>query len=246
MNSLQPPLPTPIALAALTAGRVEVRGQFVYGSNATLFVDVFHNELTTAAVYKPEAGGTPLWDFDARSLCRREAAAYLVSSALGWDFVPPTVLRADLPYGFGSLQAFIPHDPQQHYFSFTPALRATLKPVVVFDLLLNNADRKGGHLLLDAAGKVWLIDHGLCFHTEKKLRSVIWDFGGLRVPRALLEDVRRLLQALQPDAELGKTLTALLSVDEVQALRSRAERLLTRPIFPRPSRRVRQFPWPLV
>ena len=246
MDSLQPPLPTPFALAALAAGRVEVRGQFVYGSNATLFVDVTHEGRTIAAVYKPEAGGTPLWDFDARSLCRREAAAYLVGSTLGWDFVPPTVLRSDLPFGFGSLQAFIPHDPQQHFFTFSPELRASLKSAVVFDLLLNNADRKGGHLLLDAAGKIWLIDHGLCFHTENKLRSVIWDFGGRRVPRALLEDVRRLLQALQPEEELGTALTALLSTDEVQALRLRAERLLARPVFPRPSRRVRQYPWPLV
>ena len=246
MESLPPPLATPDALAALAAGRVEVRGQFVYGSNATLFADIAWNGQSVPAVYKPEAGGTPLWDFDARSLCRREAAAYLVDSALGWQLVPPTVLRADLPYGFGSLQLFIPHNPELHYFSMNPAQRALLKPAAAMDLLLNNADRKGGHILLDAREKLWLIDHGLCFHAENKLRTVIWDFAGKRVPRALLEDIRRLLAELEEGGALRTELAALLSPAELEALRARAVGILAKPLFPRPSRRVRQYPWPLV
>ena len=114
------------------------------------------------------------------------------------------------------------------------------------DLLLNNADRKGGHILLDAREKLWLIDHGLCFHAENKLRTVIWDFAGKRVPRALLEDIRRLLAELEEGGALRTELAALLSPAELEALRARAVGILAKPLFPRPSRRVRQYPWPLV
>jgi streptogramin lyase len=117
-------------------------------------------------------------DFPRASLARREVAAYLVSEALGWRLVPPTVYRKDGPIGSGSLQLFIEHDPGYHYFTFSDADRQRLHPVAIFDLLINNADRKGSHLLLDPDGHLWLIDHGLCFHREDKLRTVIWDFAG--------------------------------------------------------------------
>ena len=128
----------------------------------------------------------PLYDFPADSLAAREVAAYVVSEALGWDLVPPTVIRRRAPFGAGSLQEFIPHDPEDTYFSFDDAVRANAcGQVAFFDLIINNADRKGSHILLDRKGNFKLIDHGLCFHTDPKLRTVIWDFSGQPIPEAL-------------------------------------------------------------
>ena len=114
---------------------------------------------------------------------RRKAAAYLVSEALGWRLVPPTVYRQQAPIGPGSLQLFVEHDPEYHYFNFKEADRQRLRPVALFDLLINNADRKGSHVLLDPNDHLWLIDHGLCFHREDKLRTVIWDFTARQFPK---------------------------------------------------------------
>ncbi len=129
----------------------------------------------------------------ASSLAKREVAAWMVSQALGWQLVPPTVYRRKGPFGKGSLQLFIPHDPNRHYFSMTDAEKESLKVVTVFDLLINNADRKGSHILWDESGHLWAIDHGICFHRDYKLRTVIWDFIGQPIPQEFLEDIRTFL-----------------------------------------------------
>jgi hypothetical protein len=221
---------------ALQQGEIELKGQFMLGSNYTFLVDVHHAGQTIPAVYKPSKGEQPLWDFEDNTLALREVAAYLVSEALGFDLVPFTVLR-DGPFGSGSLQQFIEYDPNHHYFSFTDEEKTLLKPVVLFDLLCNNADRKGSHIFFDAARKLWAIDHGLCFHEEDKLRTVIWDFAAEPIPDSLLSRLSR-LSACRAD------LQRYLSPGEVTALQSRAEALLAGRVFPHPPADRRAFPYP--
>ncbi len=195
------------------------------------------------AVYKPRQGEAPLWDFPAGTLYRREYAAYLVARAGGWDFVPPTVVR-DGPQGVGAVQLFIDHDPRQNIFTFGAEREAEIRDLAAFDLVANNADRKAGHCLLDAAGRMWAIDHGLTFHTDHKLRTVLWDFAGQPVADASLVRMRRVLEALKGD-DLRSELGALLHPAEVAALRARCERLLEQPTYPQPGG-YRPYPWPPV
>ncbi len=230
-------------LETLQRGEIALRGQFLWGSNAALLAEVRQGETAVLAVYKPARGQRPLWDFPRESLPHREVAAYLVSEALGWGLVPPTVYRDTGPFGPGSLQQFIEHDPDYHYFTFTPEDRARLRPVALFDLLVNNADRKAGHILRDAEGRLWLIDHGICFHVEDKLRTVIWEFAGQPVPAALRADLRRFHERLQAD---DRWLRPHLSAAEIAALRVRAARLAAATHFPHPPADRRAHPWPLV
>jgi len=220
----------------LQHGEIELKGQFMLGSNYTFLVDVHHEGQTVQAVYKPSKGEQPLWDFEDNTLALREVAAYLVSEALGFGFVPFTVLREG-PFGPGSLQQHIEYDPNDHYFNFTDEDKSLLKPVALFDLLCNNADRKGGHIFFDAAHKLWVIDHGLCFHEEDKLRTVIWDFAGEPIPDSLLSRLSR-LSACRADLE------RYLSPGEVTRLQSRAEALLSSRVFPHPPADRRAFPYP--
>lgn len=198
------------------------------------------------AVYKPRRGERPLWDFPPESLAGREVAAWLLSEALGWELVPPTVLRHDGPFGPGSLQVRVAHDPAQHYFTFDEATRQQLRPTALFDLIANNADRKGGHILLGKDGRLWLIDHGICFHEEPKLRTVLWDFAGEAIPQDLLADVTRLDAELTAGAPLAAELGEHLSQAEVDALHTRVRELLARPLFPHPPQDERSVPWPPV
>jgi uncharacterized repeat protein (TIGR03843 family) len=209
-----------------------------WSSNNTFLVAVCLDGIAVQAVYKPGRGERPLWDFPP-GLYRRELAAYLLSEALGWGLVPETVVR-DGPLGEGSFQRFVPADFDQHYFTLLddPAHHDALRAICLFDLLANNADRKGGHCLL-AEGRVWAIDNGLCFHVQPKLRTVIWDFGGELIPPALADDVARV--AADPPAGLSE----LLAPEEVEALRARAARLSGLRRFPHP-RHDRAWPWPLV
>ena len=197
------------------------------------------------AIYKPARGERPLWDFPHGSLVEREVAAYLVSEALGWHFVPPTLLREQAPAGPGSLQLYIEANPELHYFTFDDEQKQRLRPVALFDLLINNADRKAGHILLDELDRLWLIDHGVCFHEEPKLRTVIWDFVGEPIPDELRADIASLLEQLQPGMVLHEGLSNLLSADEIEALRDRTAVLLAEPTFPEPGP-GRPYPWPLV
>lgn len=231
-------------LAILERGEITITGEFLWGSNYTFAVEVKDDAGKLPAVYKPTRGERPLWDFPRASLARRETAAYLVSEALGWRLVPPTVYREDGPLGPGSLQLYIEHDPENHYFNFTPEERQRLRPVVLFDLLINNADRKGSHVLLDRENHLWLIDHGICFHREDKLRTVIWDFSGEPIPEALCSALDDLERRLAPGSELFDLLKRYLSRDEIEALRRRAQRLVAGGRFPNPHPNRRPYPWP--
>jgi uncharacterized repeat protein (TIGR03843 family) len=238
------PSPDPV-IAMLSSGTIELKGQFVWGSNFTFLVQVTRGEETLPAVYKPARGERPLWDFPEGTLAQREVAAYILSLALGWDLVPPTVLRPDGPAGPGSLQLFVDADPERHYFAFSEAEKQRLRPVALFDLLINNADRKGGHVLLGESDHLWLIDHGVCFHVDDKLRTVIWDFVGEPIPRELLATLRKARRSLDEGSSLHTELSNLLSADEIDALRGRADRLLRSKRFPPPGV-GRPYPWPLV
>jgi uncharacterized repeat protein (TIGR03843 family) len=222
----------------LQHGDLELKGQFMLGSNYTFLVEVTHENKTYPAVYKPKRGEQPLWDFPESSLAHREVAAYLISESLGLHIVPFTILRTDGPYGAGSLQQFIDYDPDYHYFNFSPEDKQLLKPVVLFDLLINNADRKGGHVFFENdTHKLFAIDHGICFHEEDKLRTVLWDFGGQKIPEDLLARLTlssNLLAELEPH----------LSPSEIAALQTRADSILKKGLFPRQPRDRRAMPWP--
>ncbi|MBK7450828.1 MAG: hypothetical protein IPJ47_15995 [Anaerolineales bacterium] len=171
----------------LTHGDYELRGQFMLGSNYTFLVDVHHEGETAQAVYKPSKGEQPLWDFPDNTLALRECAAYQLSEALGFHLVPVTIYRDDGPHGPGSLQQYIEYDVDYHYFNFSVEDKQKLRPVVLFDILANNADRKGSHVFFeDDTHRLFAIDHGICFHEEPKLRTVVWDFAGQAIPDELL------------------------------------------------------------
>jgi uncharacterized repeat protein (TIGR03843 family) len=237
--------PVPRFLSALCAGEVKLQGRMPWSSNATFLVTVEPGDGSEdgpmTAVYKPGDGERPLWDFPG-GLYRREIAAYQLSVALGWDFVPETIERADAPLGPGALQRFIDADFEQHYFTLLeePRFHRALKRIATFDVIANNADRKGGHCLVDDEGKLWGIDHGLCFHVEPKLRTVIWDFAGETVEEEDLDDLARLARE-----GLSQAVEQHLRPPEVSALNSRIRRLLERKRLPEP-RSDRPYPWPLV
>ena len=234
------------ALEVLAEGQVEVRGRMPWSSNATFLVDVCHDGVTLPAIYKPHRGERPLWDFP-DGLHLREVAAYRLSEALGWGVVPETVARTDGPLGPGSLQRFVPADFAQHYFTLLerPELHDALRTICAFDLVANNADRKGGHCLLGEDGRVWGIDNGLCFHVDPGLRTVIWDFAGEPVPDPLLADLDRLVTRAGAD-DIVAGLDDLLAPEEVAAMRRRAVFVLRHKRFPDPGPSRRAYPWPLV
>lgn len=233
-------------LECLGAGVMEVVGQVTWGSNFTFLTYVRGEGCELEAIYKPVRGERRLWDFPAETLAGREVAAYLLSEVLGWGLVPPTVLREDGPAGPGSLQLRVAHDPERHYFNFTEAEKQRLRPVALFDLLANNADRKGGHILLGEDSQLCLIDHGICFHVEPKLRTVIWDFVGERFPAELIEDLERLAPARQAGGWLREQLAAYLTEAEIETLEARRAGLLASGRFPAPPEDERAVPWPLV
>jgi uncharacterized repeat protein (TIGR03843 family) len=247
--------PLDLSLKILQEGKISLRGEFMWGSNYTYLTQIETRDRSLMAVYKPTKGVRPLWDFPSASLARREVAAFLVSEALGWELVPPTAYRKDGPLGPGSLQLYVEHDPESHYFNFTPEDRQRLRPVVLFDVLVNNADRKGSHILLDETRHIWLIDHGLCFHVDDKLRTVAWDFAGDQIPNPLRGDLERLCQKLDSPQSgvfeenrfsLWHMLNQFINHSEVAALSRRTERLIASGCFPNPDPNRRQYPWPPV
>jgi hypothetical protein len=223
----------------LAGGELEVLGLLPSSSNYT-FLARAGGEDGTLVVYKPRRGETPLWDFPSGTLCQRETAAYLVCAAAGWGFVPPTIL-ADGPYGVGMVQLFIDHDPSAHAFQLSSGHEAELKRIAVFDLITNNADRKAGHIFAGRDGSIWGIDHGLCFHVEPKLRTVLWDYVGEPIPEPELASVERLAESL--DGEGGDELKELLDGKELRALKRRASWILENPQYPAPAA-GRPYPWP--
>ncbi len=201
------------------------------GSNYTFLVQVQSGEQTGLAIYKPRDGEAPLWDFPSGTLYKREYAAYLLSQILGWDFIPFTVVREG-PYGIGTVQLFVEHDPRNNYYSLTEDSSAQLKTIACFDLIANSTDRKPGHLLLDSNGKLWSIDHGLTFHANTKIRTVIWDFSGQQIPKALLKRLETLRQQLLAPSSQVNDLLELLQKDEAAALQERVDWVLLEKIYP--------------
>jgi uncharacterized repeat protein (TIGR03843 family) len=231
------------ARAFLAEGDLEVLGRIPWASNVTLLAKVRHRELEGLAVYKPVRGERPLWDFPGGTLYRREVAAYLVSEQLGWRLVPPTLVR-DGPLGIGSLQLYVDADAEVTAFELLAAGNASLPRIAAFDVVTNNADRKAGHCLLAEDQHVWAIDHGVCFHVEPKLRTVLWDLAGRSLEAADKAD----LEALAAEAAgggLGERLAGLLDADEVAAVAERALALARAGRLPAPGS-GRAYPWPLV
>lgn len=213
------------------------------GSNHTFLVAVSEGSHTCEAVYKPRRGERPLWDFPSGTLYQREYAAYVVAQALSWEFIPCTVIREG-PYGIGSLQQFIDADPQSNYFTLREECPEELERIALFDCLSNNADRKASHCFWDWDGRVWAIDHGLTFHHEPKLRTVIWDFAEEPIAGHLIEQVAGLLENLRSPRGLAQELSHLLAPEEMEALRRRLDRLLTSGRFPPQDPNRRNVPWP--
>lgn len=239
INSLSPATDnvdlTPVFETLLT-GDIKVQGLFTWSSNYTFLVNLVcpSTPETLRAVYKPCQGERPLWDFPEGTLCWREFATYLVSRVLGWPRVPPVVFREDGPHGPGSLQLYIDADFEAHYFNMrhTPTFTEDFKRLAAFDYIVNNADRKGGHCLKDKNGRIWAIDHGLTFHTDRKLRTVIWEYADQAIPARLLRDLERLQELLDPPCELHNVLEQVITPAEVRALRRRIGRLLKPGRFP--------------
>lgn len=228
-------------LHLLQTAQVDIEGRMPWSSNATFLCNLtVEGELVGQAIYKPLRGERPLWDFEP-GLHRREVAAYLLSEAMGLGIVPPTVLR-DGPLGEGSLQWYVNADHQQHYFTLfeqRPDLHDAMQSFALFDFVANNTDRKSGHILIDEHDRLWGIDHGLCFSAEFKLRTVVWEFSDQPVPAHLVSAAAALCDAVPLQV------AALLSDDEVEALRERADWVVDHPVFPADPT-GRRYPWPLV
>ncbi len=233
-------------LALLAKGEMEVQGMMPWSSNYTLLVTVRDGDLQGLAVYKPRRGERPLWDFPHGTLCQREFAAFLLSEALGWSLVPPTVLR-DGPYGYGSVQLYIDCDQDAHLFTMQKegGYEDQLARLAAFDILSNNADRKSGHCLKGTDGRLWAIDHGICFHAEPKLRTVLWDYAGEPICEEIMADLRALREDIRNGGRFIRALEGLLAPEEVRAFRRRLDRLIETGCYPDPGA-ARHIPWPPV
>ncbi len=223
----------------LTLGEMSVTGRLVDASNATLYAKVVHESSEITAIYKPVAGERPLWDFPDGTLADREFAAFRVSEFLGLDLVPLTILR-DGPYGSGMVQEWIDIDESidlANYFSQDlPQLRA----MAFFDAIINNTDRKIGHLLPDENGNLYGCDHGVTFHEQDKLRTVLWQWAGDNLTTEELTALELIKAALGKELDLSAHLTQ----PEIEALLSRVERLLESGIMPLPNPEWPAIPWP--
>jgi uncharacterized repeat protein (TIGR03843 family) len=258
------------ALDLLTRGEIEIEGRLVDASNTTLRAEITLDGVTRRCVYKPVRGERPLWDFPDGTLAGREVSAFLVSQATGWDVVPPTILR-DGPLGVGALQlwieepgdaesliGFVPaydvpqgwlavanaRDEDGDAFALAHADDPRLARLAVFDAVINNADRKGGHVLYPATGTIHGVDHGVSFHVENKLRTVLWGWTG----KSLIPDAADVLSSLgaRLDTDLGEALAQHLTLAEVQHVRLRVRRLLRAGRYPKPPQDWPAIPWPPV
>ncbi|MEU5523175.1 SCO1664 family protein [Streptomyces sp. NPDC047860] len=255
----------------LARGELTVRGRIREASNAALYCTVTHEGLDAACIYKPVAGERPLWDFPDGTLAAREVAAYEVSEATGWGIVPPTVLR-DGPYGEGMCQLWIDTAPGTELLALVdgeepepgwkaigfaetgegrPALLVhaddeRLRRMAVLDAVINNADRKGGHLLPTADGRLYGIDHGVTFNAEDKLRTLLWGWAGEPLSQEALDVLERLRHALTAEGPLTAILTPLITPAEVDATRARVDLLLTTGVHPQPGTDWPAIPWPPV
>ena len=225
----------PAAIEVLQHGEIVSCQLTRLGSNYTFLVKMALEEQEHLGIYKPRDGEAPLWDFPSGTLYKREYAAYLLSEVLGWDIVPFTIIR-DGPYGIGSVQQFVDHDPKQNYYTLEDGCADQLRVIACFDLVANSTDRKANHLLMGSGGKIWSIDHGLTFHSDMKVRTVIWDFCSEPIPERLLNSLTQLRERLGSSVEdhpsLLKELVNLLPSEEVRALERRLDWVLEERIYP--------------
>lgn len=234
---------TVVELCALIRGPIVQCGLIPWGSNYTFLATIdIGQSVPLLGVYKPRRGEAPLWDFPDGTLYKREYASFLLSEALGWRVVPPTVIR-DGPKGIGTVQLYMHHRPEEaDYFALRQQHAAEMKTIAVFDLIAHNTDRKAGHCLRDVDGRIWGIDHGLTFNLHSGLRTVIWDFGGERISKRMLQDIKRVCCELESRQGIERELQALLTAAEIEALIERMRTLLARPILPEVRSR-RSVPW---
>ncbi len=233
-------------IQTLQNGTLTLVGQALRGSNSTFLTQVTDKDFSVQAIYKPSRGERPLWDFPDFTLAQREVTAFIVSNLLGWNLVPPTVFRVQpAVYGKGSLQLFIEHDPALHYLKAPINDQTLFMKIAIFDLIINNADRKSGHVIFDFDHKPWLIDHGLCFNSEFKHRTVIWDFAGMPIPDNLKREIQIFIdKMLSGKLHLVRKLNMLLSELEVTSLINRGLYLIDQAEFPNPEPNRRSYPWP--
>ncbi len=260
-------IPDEVIAEIICSGEISVTGRLSDASNLTLLGEVALDGMTVSCIYKPVRGERPLWDFPDGTLADRERAAYLVSRSAGWDCVPLTVLR-DGPYGFGMVQRWIGDADPEEVVDLAPVKKippgwlAVLRAVDVdgsavavvhadtpalatlagFDLVVNNADRKGSHVLPVPGGRVLGVDHGLTFHTDDKLRTILWGWAGRSLPDDVLDGIARLKGDL--DGQLGEDLAALLTIGELRAFRARLDKLGAAKVFPRAPAHRTPIPWP--
>ena len=231
----------------LESGEITGGHRMPWGSNYTflVWIDAGPGKYLRA-IYKPQRGERPLWDFPHGTLYQRERAAFLLSRLLGWPNIPLTLVR-DGPYGVGMVQKYVDSDPNVTYFEMTQDDRHDLDllKIMAFDLIANNADRKGGHCLLGADDRVWSIDHGLTFHPSFKLRTVMMEFWGKPLPDDLLADVADLRRKLADRSQDAADLVDLLAGREVKALDKRLRFLLDNPEIPKLDPNY-NIPWPFV
>lgn len=238
-----PPLPPEQRAGVLACGELELLGRMRYSSNATFLGTAALDGAEMLVIYKPRRGERPLWDFTAGTLCQREVAAFEISELLGWGVVPRTVLR-DGPHGEGMVQEFVPHDPNDHYLTLRDEHPDRFRAFAAFDVVVNNADRKAGHVLRSTVDATIVgIDHGLTFHDDHKLRTVIWDFIGDPLDDATLDELRALSSVLLKPHR--SRLAELLSPYELEALWIRVDSLTAEGTLPEP-RTDYPYPWPMI
>ncbi|MEV8587344.1 SCO1664 family protein [Streptomyces sp. NPDC051180] len=263
--------PTPPDAELLARGELTVRGRVREASNAVLYCSVAYEGREAACVYKPVAGEQPLWDFPDGTLAQREVAAYELSEATGWGLIPPTVLR-DGPYGEGMVQLWIEADPEARLLALTEDDEAgegwkavgpaqvdedrtallvhadtpEMRRLAVLDAVINNGDRKGGHLLPAPGGRLYGIDHGVSFHVEDKLRTLLWGWAGEELPAEAVGVLDGLGRSLAPGEPLAARLAELLTAAEIDAVRARVGALRATGRHPEPSGQWPAIPWPPV
>jgi len=223
----------------LSTGDLKVTGRLVDASNATLYATVTHGEQSMTCIYKPIAGERPLWDFPDGALAYREYAAYLLSNELGFNLVPLTILR-DGPYGSGMVQEWIDIDESIDLGSYFSSDNSKLRSMALFDAIINNTDRKIGHLLPTPTGDLFGCDHGVTFHSENKLRTVLWQWAGDPLTQSEIEILQRAKNSIDKEIDLSAYLTA----SELNALSSRIDSLITTGTMPTPNPDWPAVPWP--
>ena len=233
-------------LELLKTAEIDGMGLHPEGSNYVFIVRLKTGDSLEPvhAIYKPQSGERPLRDFPAGTLYKRETASFELSTALGWPRIPPTVIREG-PHGIGSVQLFIDAQPQGNYFSLREEMLPNFESIALFDLITNNADRKGGAVLRDDHGKIWAIDHGLTFNPYARIRTVMWEFCGEEFSPALIEDLKSFRTLIKPGRSMAMALGEFIDDEEIEYLGMRIDNVIENPVFPvlDPDLNV---PWPMV